>query len=462
MTTINLGRVVGQDGADGEDGRGIVSIEKTGTQGLVDTYTITYTDGTTSTFEVTNGQSGGGGSSNYNELSNKPSINNVTLQGNKTLSDLGAQAEIDSSHKLSADNVDDASTTNKFVTSAEKSTWNGKQNALVSGTNIKTINNESILGSGNITIQGGDSLLTEETITVGGDVPVTGLELDYTSLSLEEGQEQRLACTVLPTNATDTRITWASSNTNVATVVDGLVTGISQGNATVTVTSVSNPSIKINCTVTVTGDTPIEPTGIDVSPSTLSGQVGSTGSLTATITPSGATGTIVWSSGDTSVATVSNGTVTYVGAGNTTITATIDGTQLSDTCDVTVTAPTPATKVYLQDLTPVSTGKILNKNGTELAVANAAYWEVPYTEGMFASTLYNDGWIDNYPPIMIKNGTTLTKVTTTKIDYPAAGQSQYTATLTGYDANVSVIIQADYYSSASRREYLYYDTEGGE
>ena len=28
MTTINLGRVVGQDGADGEDGRGIVSIEK--------------------------------------------------------------------------------------------------------------------------------------------------------------------------------------------------------------------------------------------------------------------------------------------------------------------------------------------------------------------------------------------------------------------------------------------------
>lgn len=31
----------------------------------------------------------------------------------------------------------------------------GKQDALVSGTNIKTINNESILGSGNITISGG-------------------------------------------------------------------------------------------------------------------------------------------------------------------------------------------------------------------------------------------------------------------------------------------------------------------
>lgn len=39
------------------------------------------------------------------------------------------------------------------VTSSDKTTWSGKQDALVSGTNIKTINNESILGSGNITVQ---------------------------------------------------------------------------------------------------------------------------------------------------------------------------------------------------------------------------------------------------------------------------------------------------------------------
>jgi len=39
------------------------------------------------------------------------------------------------------------------VTSSDKTTWNGKQDELVSGTNIKTINNESILGSGNITVQ---------------------------------------------------------------------------------------------------------------------------------------------------------------------------------------------------------------------------------------------------------------------------------------------------------------------
>lgn len=45
----------------GADGRGIESIVKTGTSGLVDTYTITYSDNTTSTFNVTNGAQGEAG-----------------------------------------------------------------------------------------------------------------------------------------------------------------------------------------------------------------------------------------------------------------------------------------------------------------------------------------------------------------------------------------------------------------
>ena len=45
----------GTNGQDGDDGVGIASITKTGTSGLVDTYTITYTDTNTSTFTVTNG-----------------------------------------------------------------------------------------------------------------------------------------------------------------------------------------------------------------------------------------------------------------------------------------------------------------------------------------------------------------------------------------------------------------------
>lgn len=53
-----------------------------------------------------------------------------------------------------------------------KSLVSGKQDALVSGTNIKTINNTSLLGSGNITIEGGGSdvavMTTTATLTVAG------------------------------------------------------------------------------------------------------------------------------------------------------------------------------------------------------------------------------------------------------------------------------------------------------
>jgi len=53
--------VDGADGQDGEDGRSIVSIEKTSSEGNVDTYTISYSDGSTSTFTVTNGEDGSQG-----------------------------------------------------------------------------------------------------------------------------------------------------------------------------------------------------------------------------------------------------------------------------------------------------------------------------------------------------------------------------------------------------------------
>ncbi len=45
-------------GTDGKDGISIISITKTSTEGLIDTYTITYSDGSTSTFNVVNGKDG--------------------------------------------------------------------------------------------------------------------------------------------------------------------------------------------------------------------------------------------------------------------------------------------------------------------------------------------------------------------------------------------------------------------
>ena len=63
-TWIHVGNIKGEqgntgnDGLDGEDGNGIVSIELTSFSGNVDTYTITYDNGDTTTFTVTNGVDG--------------------------------------------------------------------------------------------------------------------------------------------------------------------------------------------------------------------------------------------------------------------------------------------------------------------------------------------------------------------------------------------------------------------
>jgi hypothetical protein len=64
-TIILLNGKDGTNGATGATGNGIVSIAKTGTSGLIDTYTITFTNGNTTTFTVTNGQNGQNGQDGY-------------------------------------------------------------------------------------------------------------------------------------------------------------------------------------------------------------------------------------------------------------------------------------------------------------------------------------------------------------------------------------------------------------
>jgi len=87
--------------------------------------------------------------------------------------------------------------------------------------------------------------------------------------------------------------------------------------------------------------TTIAVTGVSVNPTSLSGQVGGSGALTATVSPANATNkSVTWSSSNPSVATVANGTVNYLGAGTCTITATTDDGGYQASCSVTVTVPT--------------------------------------------------------------------------------------------------------------------------
>lgn len=81
-----LDGIDGIDGANGQDGISpIATVTQTSTGATI---TITDKNGTT-TANIVNG--GPGGTNNYDDLNNKPSINDVELSGNKTSSDLGLQ-----------------------------------------------------------------------------------------------------------------------------------------------------------------------------------------------------------------------------------------------------------------------------------------------------------------------------------------------------------------------------------
>ena len=135
--------------------------------------------------------------------------------------------------------------------------------------------------------------------------------------------------------------------TKVASFTIRPVAGLPAGtyNPTFNITGSNGVSVAISPTFTVTAAATVAVTGVTVSPTTLSGTVGGSGSLTATVQPANATNrNVTWTTSNASVATVSAaGVVNYVAAGTATVTATtVDGSRTAS-CAVTVTAATAPT-----------------------------------------------------------------------------------------------------------------------
>ncbi len=173
-------------------------------------------------------------------------------------------------------------------------------------------------------------------------VYVTGVKLDRSSLTLQLNngtKSEKLTATVEPEDAENQSITWKSSAPAVAEVNEGVVTAVSVGTATITVTTLDG-SYSASCNVTVEIGT-IYAAGITLDQAEINLTPGESSQLTATVTPQDATDkSVAWSSADENVATVDNtGNVTAIGKGETVITATTTDQGLTATCKVTVTVP---------------------------------------------------------------------------------------------------------------------------
>ena len=102
-------------------------------------------------------------------------------------------------------------------------------------------------------VPSGSPIATYETLEecTGEIVHVSAVTLNIGSTSIESGNTYQLFETVYPTNATNKSVTWSSSNSGVATVnSSGLVTAVSTGTCTITVTTVDG-GYTAQCSVTV-------------------------------------------------------------------------------------------------------------------------------------------------------------------------------------------------------------------
>ncbi len=116
---------------------------------------------------------------------------------------------------------------------------NGLVTALATGEAVITVKTKN-----------GNKTATCTVTVVETVVPVESVSLDEEEMEIYIGDEFTLTATVLPEAASNKAVTWESSAPDVATVVDGVVTGIADGEATITVTTVDGEKEK-SCVVTV-------------------------------------------------------------------------------------------------------------------------------------------------------------------------------------------------------------------
>ena len=200
--------------------------------------------------------------------------------------------------------------------------------------------------------------VSEESEAVIIPESVTGIEVanDYQHMGLFVGGSGKIRYSVLPSNATNTNVTFKSLNEKVAIVdANGVVTGVSEGNADIVITT-EEGGFEAKCTVRVDG---IDARGIErVGDKTVTMGLNQTRQLQVKITPSDTTNkNVQWTSSNNSVATVdSNGVVTSKNSGSTIITATTNNGLKTE---FFIEVETPVTNITLN-----SNEINLNQGGT--------------------------------------------------------------------------------------------------
>ncbi|MBQ9280109.1 MAG: Ig-like domain-containing protein [Clostridia bacterium] len=171
------------------------------------------------------------------------------------------------------------------------------------------------------------------------DISIQKISFTNFVLKLLTGESEKVDPVIEPSNATNVKLIWSTSNDKIATVSeDGTVTAISTGTATIKVTT--EDGTQWASYIVSIEKAPIPVTDIYLDQAKIELAVGEAASLYVTIMPVDASNKkVIWSTNNESVATVKDGRVTAVAIGNATITAQAEDGGKKISCRVTVTKP---------------------------------------------------------------------------------------------------------------------------
>ena len=241
-------------------------------------------------------------------------------------------------------------------------TWSSNNEAVASVSSTGVVTAHAV-GNATITCTSKSNPAKKATCKVTvktNKVAVSGVKLAEKTVTVTNDEKDPVDLTpiITPDNAFDKSVTWSSSDPSIADVFNGRVYGKQIGTATITCTSVSNPTKKATCKVTVV-DWKIPATGINLNFKELTHTLGYYGyyippTLAATVEPFKAYDREVeWSCSNPEVAEMgapyqwthdyadAGVGITFKGAGTATITCSLKSNpKIKATCKVTVTKPT--------------------------------------------------------------------------------------------------------------------------
>jgi uncharacterized protein YjdB len=234
-----------------------------------------------------------------------------------------------------------ANATNKDVT------WTSNNDAVA--TVADGVVTAVAAGTATITVTTIDGGFTATCVITVNPISVKSVVLDQAELTLNIAETATLVATIKPEDAANKSVTWKSDNDSVVTVVDGLVTAVAEGSATITVTTVEG-EYTATCVVTVVDPT-IYVTGVSLDTTELILEVPEIVTLVATVSPEDATDkSVTWTSDNENVATVADGVITAVAAGSATITVTTVDGGFTANCIVTVQTAAGVMNIQILDM----------------------------------------------------------------------------------------------------------------